>query len=295
MVELVFKKMRPVIATFSLGVLFVMMAAIPALGQIEFSPTILMMSKDDPVQQLLISNMTNTPKEVEFVERFGYPVHSESGTLEMVYDDSISGRNYGLSGMLRIFPRKLLLPAGARQVVRVYVGHNEAAKEQMYWTRLGIESKAVQPAFEDVSATNGVADNDSMVVSTLFRQHIGVYYKHGSVQTGVTLNDTEILYDRDEIALLISASRTGNSPFLGIMTVRLTGRNGRVVHESERVVSLFFDDTISVLIDRDDVPPGFYTMDVSFETARGDLSDEELIKSPRQQFATELIIQGQTH
>lgn len=283
--------MRPFIATCSLTILFVMVGAIPVLGQVEFSPTILMMSEDEPVMQLLISNMTNTPKEVEFVERFGYPVHSESGTMEMVYDDSISGRNYGLSGMLRIFPRKLLLPAGARQVVRVYVGHNEAAKEQMYWTRLGIESKAVPPTLDDLSAAN----DDSPIVSTLFRQHIGVYYKHGSVHTGVKLNGTKTLYDRDEITLLISASRTGNSPFLGIMTVRLTGRNGRVVHESERVVSLFFDDNISVLIDRDDVPPGFYTMDVSFETTRGDLSDEQLIKSPRQQFATELTIQGENH
>jgi hypothetical protein len=268
----------------------VLLTSTSVVGQIAFSPTILFMSDEKPVNELLIRNVTDVPQEVEFIERFGYPVRTPSGTLEMVYDDSISAAGHGLTGMLRIFPRKALIPPRSQQIVRLQVIKNGGENDQMYWTRLGIESRAVEMRTDDLNS-----DKDSPTLSYLFRQNIGVYYKHGHVHTGVVFNGIEKVDDGENIRLLISASRTGNSPYLGIMTARITNSDERVVSESEQVVNLFFDSTFSVSVDREKVKPGPYKLDITFETTRGDVPEEQLVKYPIQKFSTEFFIQEQAN
>lgn len=269
--------------------ILMIISAASVCGQIAFSPTMLFLSEDEPVKEMLVRNVTDTPQEVVFTERFGYPRRSLSGRLEMVYDDSDSAGSHSLSGMLRIFPKKVLMPPRSQQIVRFQVLQNGAEKDRVYWTRLGIESRGAETTEYPVTA------KETPAIPYLFRQNIGVYYKYGTVDTGVRLLGIEGMMDSETVRLLISASRTGNSPFLGIMTTRLISQQGRFISEAEQVVNLFFDTTIPVSFDREQIKPGLYNVDIIFETQRADLPDEQLVKSPTQHFKRELLIKENTH
>jgi len=265
--------------------------AVPVNAQIAFSPTILFLDEEEPVKELVVRNVTDTPQEVEFVDRFGYPTRLSSGQLKMVYDDSIKSETYSLSGKLRIFPKKILIPPQSQQIVRLKVEMQENDQDQVYWSRIGIQSSPANKTVGDKYS----ASAEAPAISYLFRQNMGVYYKQGTVNTGVKIQGVYVDWDvrKNHQRLLIAASRTGNSPYLGIMTVHLTNQEGRIVLKSEQVINLFFNSTFPVLIDQEAVGTGLYRVDITFETARGDIPSDQLTISPAQHYSEELFIKKQ--
>jgi len=262
-----------------------LLTATASFGQIAFSPTILYLSDQEPVKEIRLSNVSDSYMEIDITARFGYPEWTESGSLEMVYNDSISATQFGLGDRLKIYPQKAIIPPRAQQTIRLRVANESINKNRLYWTRLGIRSGA---AAQPVGVT-GITEQTASVTFEV-QQNLGVYYKHGELSTGVTLNSVNEISRSDTLKLAVSCSRTGNSPYIGIMSVRLVNGRGLSLAESEQIVNLFFDSEIPVSLVTGELPAGQYKIEVRFETSRGDIPEGQLVSSPLQVFTREILI-----
>lgn len=254
-------------------------------AQVAFTPTVLMINDDDPIQEIRLTNTSYDPQVVEVVKNFGYPIRDNSGKLKMVYEDSSSAHRYDLGDHLRIYPSKVIIPPRSRQVIRVQVLNRNHLKNQMYWTRLGIQSRAQR---KDIGETDSEWNETS--ISYLIKQNMGVYYRHGRVKSELQMKDISYSARNHTLSLFASLQRTGNSPFLGIATIQLKNEAGKVIGLSEMVVNIFFDTVIPFTIKAEEILEGHYTIEIKFETTRNDIDDPEQIKAAPQIFTRELKI-----
>lgn len=262
------------------------MAMKPAVAQVTFNPTVLMMGQEDPVHEIQLTNLSDQPQEVEIIEQFGYPTSDEKGKLIMVYDDSTKAAAYGFMGKLRIYPSKMIIPARSRQVVRVQVRRQEDMKDRTFWTRLGIRSQAIS---EEVGKVDSVGGGTR--ISYVIQQNMGVFYKHGDVFTGLDLKNISHQGDKDTLDLLLSVERTGNSPYLGLVQVRLQNAGGEEIAFAEKVVGIYFDAVIRLQLIAEEMLAGSYQLQTIFKTTRGDIKDEDILRAEDQIFMKKLIIE----
>lgn len=256
------------------------------LAQVAFTPTILVIEEANPVQEIRLFNLSNQPQEVEIIHRFGYSVTDAAGKLSMVYDDTVNADVYGLTENLRIYPSKMIIPARSRQIVRVQVRGDENMQNRTYWSRLGIRSQSIT---EEVGKVDSVGGGTR--ISYVIQQNMGVFYKHGDVFTGMDLKNISHQGDKDTLDLLLSVERTGNSPYLGLVQVRLQNTGGEEIAFAEKVVGIYFDAVIKLQLIAEEMLAGSYQLQTIFKTTRGDIKDEDILRAEDQVFMKKLIIE----
>ncbi|HET8864425.1 MAG TPA: hypothetical protein VFM80_01930, partial [Gracilimonas sp.] len=124
--------------------------------------------------------------------------------------------------------------------------------------------------------------NDQAVtaqVGIVINQVTGLFYKNGSISTGIEIEEirTETV-DDNILAVLTDYKRTGNAPFLGTISVSLVDKNNTEVQSGFISTSLYFDGTHRQELNIDGVPSGEYTLKVNFETQRNDVSSSDIIQ-----------------
>lgn len=78
--------------------------------------------------------------------------------------------------------------------------------------------------------------------------------------------------------VLVDYSRSGNSPFLGSVTLTLIDKNGIEVRRSYISTSFYFDGVYKQIFDVSDLDPGDYLVNVLIESRRPDLAESDLVQ-----------------
>ena len=90
-------------------------------GAVTVSPTALYISSRSPSALLTLYNAGDRAEEIEISFGFGYPRSDSTGALQVMITDSAAVGEPSASAWLRVFPRRMVLQPGQRQVVRVTV------------------------------------------------------------------------------------------------------------------------------------------------------------------------------
>ena len=253
--------------------LFIFVLGAELMAQVSIAPTALFVDSKRRFETLLFSNRTDAPQEVRLSWEFGYPVSDEKGNVTMAYGDTIPGQEYSAADWMRGFPKNFILEPGGRQTVRVTMKAPRNTSPGTYWTRLKTLSSPLSPAIGVPTQPNGI----SAQITLQFNQVTSVFYKTGDLTCGIDIDEVSANVEDDVVSVLAKFSKSGNSPFLGKIQVKVTDVLGDVVKEEEVFQSIFVDGTRKVDIPVGDLPMGAYEFELTFSSGRADIPDHNII------------------
>jgi P pilus assembly chaperone PapD len=240
-------------------------ASTPARA-VTVSPTAVYISSRNPSAMLTLINTGSRPEEIELGIGFGYPVSDTAGVLRVDIVDNAAAGEPSLTSFLRVFPRRLVLQPGQRQVVRVMVAMPAGAADGEYWGRVLVKSRGGEPPIEQSQG------NVRMQLSLETTFATAVFFHKGDVTTGVSLPFVDARRQGDSVQFTLDLKREGTGAFLGRIHAELLNTKGATVAEVEDVAAVY-----RVLRRRftlrtgAPLPPGAYTVRYVVDTERPDL------------------------
>jgi hypothetical protein len=184
---------------------------------------------------------------------------------------------HGLTGHIRAFPRRLILPPNSSQTIRVQVNPMPDRSDGTFFTRFIVSSNAVTP---DVASSTIEEGAIGARIDYVLEQSIPVFYRKGQNETGVVVHDVATHQTADRLQLIPRLSRTGNSPFMGTMRAELYSTDGKLISDNAATAFLYFDEWRRIEIPITDVPRGSYRVVLRFATERNDMSSGDLVQAP---------------
>ncbi|MCF7826367.1 MAG: hypothetical protein K9M55_09025 [Candidatus Marinimicrobia bacterium] len=244
-------------------------------AQVTISPTTLFIDGQQRFETLLIMNSSNATQEIQLSWQFGYPKADENGDIAMIYDDAEEAAKHSAADWIRGFPKRFILEPGARQTVRVTVKAPRDLEPGTYWSRLKTTSNALSTEIGQTAA-GGISAN----INIQFNQVTAVFYKHGELTTGIQIEKTRSVVEDKMLHVLTNYKKTGNSPFLGTMSAKISDSSGKVVKEGQVLLSIYYDGLRRIDLDIADLPKDTYDVEVSISSGRGDILEGDTIQAP---------------
>jgi hypothetical protein len=233
---------------------------------VTVSPTAVYITSRNPSALLTLINTSSRPEEIELSIGFGYPVSDTAGVLRVDIVDVAGAGEPSLTSFLRVFPRRLVLQPGQRQVVRVMVAMPAGATDGEYWGRVLVKSRGGEPPIEQNQG------NVRMQLSLETTFATAIFFHKGDVKTGISIPAAEAHRTGDSVQFTLDLKREQNGAFLGRIRAELVNASGATVAEVEDVAAVY--RTLRrrfVLRTGSPLPPGAYTVRYLVDTERPDL------------------------
>jgi P pilus assembly chaperone PapD len=233
---------------------------------VTVSPTAVYITSRNPSALLTLINTGSRPEEIELSIGFGYPISDSTGVLRVDIVDSAASGEPSLTSFLRVFPRRLVLQPGQRQVVRVMVAMTAGAADGEYWGRVLVKSRGGEPPIEQNQG------NVRMQLSLETTFATAVFYHKGEVKTGIEVPSASARRMGDSVQFTLDLTRDGNSAFLGRIRAELVDASGTTVADVEDVVAVYRSlRRRFVLRTGAHLPSGAYAVRYVVDTERPDL------------------------
>jgi hypothetical protein len=236
---------------------------------VTVSPTAVYITSRNPSALLTLINTGSRPEEIELSIGFGYPVSDTAGVLRVDILDSAGAGEPSLTSFLRVFPRRLVLQPGQRQVVRVMVTMPATAADGEYWGRVLVKSRGGEPPIEQSQG------NVRMQLSLETTFATAVFFHKGDVKTGIAIATVDARRLGDSVQFTLDLAREGNSAFLGRIRAELVNAAGATIAEVEDVTAVYRAVRRRfVLRTGAPLPAGAYTVRYVVDTERPDLPSQ---------------------
>lgn len=258
-------------ASYILLVILLVMGVKASMAQITITPIFLFLDEQERFGSILIMNGSDQAQEVSVTFPFGYPITDEDGNVEMVYDDSSMAEKWGISEIIRGFPRNFTLQSGERQVVRLTIQPKDF-EDGMYWSRIRTTSTPVSP---EVGETD--QEDVTTQITYKFEQNTTIFYKHGNVNTGLDINELTTEQNDKSVNVSVDLTRRGNAPFLGSLILNVRNSQGETEIEKRTSTSIYFDHRQVFTIEKANLSPGEYTIEFRAVSQRSDVPNSDII------------------
>ncbi|MBO6792471.1 MAG: hypothetical protein JJ895_01080 [Balneolaceae bacterium] len=245
-------------------------------GQVTIAPTNMFLSDSNPFGTYMVINGSSEAQEISVDFLFAYSATDENGNRRIIQDDSTFAENHSIANKVRAFPRNFTLAPDQRQIVRLRLSDTNSLEDGTYWARIRTKSVPETPPIEVQNTTTVSAR-----VGITFEQVTGLFFKKGNVTTGIDIKDikTEInAENQNELIVLADFDRTGNSPFLGTITMSIRDSNNRELVSDFVSTSHYFGGTHRQTLDISSLTNGNYQLTVEFATKRTDVSEADLVR-----------------
>ena len=246
-------------------------------AQVSLAPTNLFITDQANVSSLYISNNSQVAQEISVSFEFAYPGSDEKGNMVTVTNDSVSASRYGLNQSIKAFPRQFVIQPGKQQTVRVQVRPLGSKPNGVYWTRVIVSSQAATKNLEETKVAEGIGTK----INYVFKQNIPGFYLKGKVNTGLITGQVTTSVEKGKLVAVAKLTPTGNAPYNGSVTARLTDSSGKEVASQQQTIVAYFDvmRSIELVLPEAGLAPGKYALDFAYETKRSDISPTELVQA----------------
>lgn len=243
-------------------------------AQVSLAPSSLFVDEKTGIANLYVSNRSSTAQEILVSFVFGYPDSDDKGNLLMQYNDNTASESFGLDPYIRAFPRSFILEPNQQQTVRIQVRPNSGMKDGFYFTRIKVLSSPEVPLLAENSK-----ESINAQISFKFEQVTAVFYKKGKVQTGLNIQDLELVQTEKELIVIPFLERLGNAPFIGTFSAKLKDSNGASVSEAHTSTTAYFTTKRRLTLNTENLKPGYYELELKFATKRNDMAPGDLVQA----------------
>ncbi len=185
-------------------------------------------------KELYVNNNGNDGQEVLLEAVYGIPQNAEDGTVQLVMADGLTATPQNAAPWISLFPRRLRLQPGERQVVRVVASPPAGLEPAEYWSRIVVTSQAVE-----APQSRGNRDSVQVQLNMQFRTILGLLYRSGAVETGIQAQVSRSSLRNDTLSVVFSLGRTGNAAYLGQVDVEVFDDAGNRIASAQEILTVY--------------------------------------------------------
>jgi hypothetical protein len=257
----------------------VLVSVFPLRAEIRVSPVAVYLDDSVHYARVFIENKGPEPRHVEIGIVFGYPMSDDQGNVKLrVMEPGESDPS--AKSWIRAFPQRFVLAPGEFQMVALIADPPADLPDGEFWARPVISFSSTDPSMSSISGGDeGLAN---LVLS--------VNYRHGTVWTGVRLENVSVEEHGQNAVLLLDMQRRGNAAFLGSVKCRLRDEKGGVRQESSQLLAVYRTLRRRVELSTTACEPGRYTVEVEVSTQRESDNPGDIITAPSVLYRSEIVI-----
>ena len=235
---------------------------------------------------VLLYNPGTEPVEVAISTLFGYPTTDSLGAIKLdtlVADSSVSALRW-----IQAFPRRLTVMPRERQTVRLLARPPAGLADGEYWLRLVIAAQAGRVPITGVADTTAIQIGLTLEVRTI----IGVNYRKGPVNTGLTMSNVRGEIVHDSLITRSRLERRGNAAFVGMVRAALVDSTGatRASFNSPVGVYKVMEPRIGTPIPAPGLPRGRYWLRYEVVAEREDLDPAVVLRAPAVRDSVQVLV-----
>lgn len=246
--------------------------AVPAVIEAVYvSPTAVFMDDANRTAQVVLGNSSDVPEEVSVEAKFGFLDTDSAGTPFVRLIEDPPPQFPSAVNWLRLFPLRLRLQPGDRQVLRVLAQPPADLPDGEYWSRLIVTSRR---------AAAGAAAGDTTVqvgVNLEIRLITSIIYRKGTVTTGIRMRDVAAHAEGDSLTVFVGMDREGNAAFLGTAHFDVLASEGDTARTWSTPIAVYYPIRRRFVFPLDSLPPGAYQVHVRLDAVRPDLPEERVL------------------
>lgn len=245
---------------------------VPAVIEAVYvSPTAVFMDDKTRTAQVTLGNSSDVAEEVTVEARFGFLDTDSAGTPFVRLIDDPPPQFPSAVNWLRLFPLRLRLQPGDKQVLRILARPPADLPDGEYWSRLIVTSRRAAPEVASTDTTVHVGLNLEIRLIT------SISYRKGNVTTGVSIRDLAAHAEGDSLTVMLGTDRAGNAAYLGTAYFDLVDGSGQSVRDWSTPVAVYYPIRRRFVFPLDSLAPGDYRVRVRLETTRPDLPQERVL------------------
>lgn len=239
------------------------------------APTVIFLSHDARTGRMMLQNVGDEPQEVSVFFSFGLPTGDSLGDVRVRLQDSAVTDPNSCLDWIKAFPRRLILPANATQVVRFVAHPPRDLPDGEYWARVVIKSQQAERNIPQPTGDGQITTQLNMVMQTA----IMLKYRHGEVFCQLELKRATATYLENRVDVMLDTRNTGNASYLGMLHCRVIDAGGREVATKSTQLAVYRELRRRIEIP---IPEGDFERPFEVElkiTARGrtDIAAEDML------------------
>ena len=189
------------------------------------APTVVFLSSDSRTGRMTLQNLDEKPQEVTVFFSFGLPTADSLGDVAVRLQDSAVTDPQSCLEWIKAFPRRLILPPNASQVVRFVANPPRELPDGEYWARVVIKAQEANPNIPKSTGEDQITTRLNMVMQTA----IMLKYRHGDVFCELKLEGASARFADGQVEVLVDTKNIGNASYLGILNCQVVDADGREV------------------------------------------------------------------
>jgi len=253
---------RATLAAFAAVSLFPLLA-----DAILVAPHALYLSDRQPTGEIFLVNQGGQAEDVTIDVVFGYPESDSTGEMQIRFDSTPGPDVPSAAGWLRAFPRRLRVPPGRRQAVRIQATPPAGLPGGEYWARLIVTSQPARDA--------ALGEADSVVRAGIvfeLRTVTSVAFRQGAVTTGLHLDSASARANGDSVVTWLALTREGNAAFIGSVSFELVNGAGETVKRwGPSPIAVYYGVNRRFVLPLDAARSGAFELRIAISTARTDI------------------------
>ncbi len=254
-----------------------------ALAGVLVAPTVIFITDRGRTGRMEVQNPTAQPREVSIHFAYGLPTSDSLGNVSVMLQDSGIVDPRSAVDWVKAFPRKLVIPPGATQVVRLVANPPANLPDGEYWARIVVRSQEGETNIPVPTAEGAITTKLNMIMQTA----IMLKYRKGAVNSQIELKGVQASMNDSAVAVMVDLTSTGNASYVGTLNCRLLDADKRELLQMRCDLAVYRD-----LKRRVDMPirniagKQPYRVDVSVSTdGRSDIAQEDIIPGNRLQYS----------
>jgi len=233
-----------------------------------------------------VHNPSHEPVEVTVDLVFGYPASDESGVVRVVYFPEPDPEAPSAAGFVRALPRRMIVPPGKRQAVRLLARPPAGLPDGEYWSRIMVTSQAQSISTTAVDGSGNVR----VGLRTATRTVTSLNYRKGELATDVAVRSFTAELHEHGVIVDVDLERRGTAAFLGRMEIQLIDAQGVEAYSFDRSVAVYYELFRRLEIPTVDLPAGEYELRLRLSTERLDLAADHIYQAPEQRFSLPITL-----
>lgn len=255
------------------------MIAMSVSAGVLVAPVVVFMEESSRTGRLNVENPGDTPAEVEISFGWGLEESDSLGNIRVQLRDSAVTDPRSALGWVKAFPRKIVIPAGGKQVVRLVARPPKSLPEGEYWARIIVRSKDVSQQLVQANSESGISTQLNMVMQTV----LTLKYRNGDMVTNVELVNSKATSSDSIVQVMLDLANGGNASYIGTLTCRLLDANNKEVSNNSVALAVYrtLRRRVELPITGGDFSPP-YRVEVSISNdGRHDIARDDLILGNR--------------
>lgn len=240
------------------------------------APHALYLSDRQPTGEIFLVNQGDQAEDVTVEVVFGYPESDSTGEMRIRLEPDPGPNSPSAAGWLRAFPRRLRVPPGRRQAVRIQATPPAGLPDGEYWSRLIVTSQPARDA--------ALGEGDSVVRAGIvfeLRTVTSVAFRQGAVTTGLRLDSASATNAGDSVAVRVALTREGNAAFIGSVAFDLVDGAGEAVQTwGPSPIAVYYGVHRRFVLPLDGARHGDYEVKITISTARTDIPANVVLPAP---------------